>query len=326
MCGSTIVADSDKDRIAAMNATFREVSKSPFGENDQIGMLNLMTSQSMRRVMAEIDGYKVFDLAVDYFVGMPSWTATGEPTYQIDVIRTPRGNIVDNYAGAGREQNELVGSCGESISMYTHCGTHIDTLCHFGYHGRMWNGFNADEYLGNRGWTVLGAEKHPPLVSRGVLIDLAGAADVDVLPSGHGVGEDEIMDALTKQGSEVRVGDVVVVRTGRQKLWPDASAYIDGSPGLNRQGAEYLARAGAIVIGADTVGLEQGPSAEPGNATPVHTYLLAEAGVPIMEVLNLEELAGERVYEFAFVGACLRLSGATGSPIRPIAFPLRTAG
>lgn len=325
MCGYSIVNGPERDRIAAFNATFREVSKSPFGESDQIGMLNLMTSESMRRVLTEIDGYKVFDLAVDYFIGMPSWIASGEPTYQINVIRSPRGNIVDDYAGAGRVQNELVGSCGESISMYTHCGTHVDTLCHFGYHGRMWNGFSAEEYLGNRGWTVLGAEKHPPMVSRGVLIDLAGAAGVDVLPEGHGVGADEIKEALSRQRIEIRIGDVVLVRTGRQRLWPDAHAYIDKSPGLNREGAEYLAKAGAMVIGADTVGLEQGPSAEPGNSTPVHTYLLAEAGVPIMEVLNLEHLAADEVYEFAFVGACLRLSGATGSPIRPLAFPLRKA-
>jgi len=323
MCSSSNVSGFEKEKIAAFNAKFREVSKSPFGESDQIGMLNLMTSDSMRRILSEIDGHKVFDLAVDYFIGMPSWVASGEPTYQINVIRAPRGSIVDNYMGAGRDQNELVGSCGESISMYTHCGTHIDTLCHFGYRGRMWNGFSADEYLGNRGWTVLGAEKHPPIISRGVLIDIAAAARTDVLPGGHGVGADEIKEALQRQGTEVRTGDVVLLRTGRQQLWPDAQAYIDNSPGLNREGAEYLAKAGAITIGADTVGLEQGPSADPENATPVHTYLLAEAGVPIMEVLNLEELAADSIYEFAFVGACLRLSGATGSPIRPIAFPLR---
>jgi kynurenine formamidase len=325
MCGPATVQASDRDRIAALNATFREVSKSPFGEDDHIGMLNLMTSESVRQVLTEIDGHKVFDLAVDYFIGMPSWTASGEPPFQMSVIRTPRGNVVDNNMGLGREKNELVGSCGETIALYTHCGTHIDTLCHFGYRGKMWNGFSADDHLGNRGWNVLGAEHHPPMVARGLLIDMAGAKGVDILPDGYGIGAADVKDALQRQGTEVRFGDVVVIRTGRQRKWPEFDAYINRSPGLTREGAEFLAKAGAITLGADTVGLEQGPSADPDNPTPVHTYLLAEAGVPIMEVLDLEALAADSVFEFAFVGACLRLTGATGSPIRPLAFPLRKA-
>jgi kynurenine formamidase len=94
-------------------------------------------------------------------------------------------------------------------------------------------------------------------------------------------------------------------------------------PGLNREGAEFLARSGAILIGADNLGLEQLPGADPDNWQVVHTYLLAEAGIPIMEIVNLEELSAERVYEFLFVGACLKIRGATGSPIRPIALPFR---
>jgi len=79
------------------------------------------------------------------------------------------------------------------------------------------------------------------------------------------------------------------------------------------------------MIGADNVGLESYPSTEEGNWESVHTYLLAEAGVPIIEVVNLEELAADHTYTFAFIGACLRLRGATGSPIRPMAIPFREA-
>src|SRR5215472_8614623 len=103
-----------------------------------------------------------------------------------------------------------------------------------------------------------------------------------------------------------------MIRTGRARVWPDRH-YAVNEPGLNRQGAEFLARSGAIMIGADNIGLEQAPSADPDNWDCVHTYLLAEAGIPIMEVLDLERLAEERVYQFAVVGACLRLRGATGS-------------
>lgn len=323
MCFPMIVNESERERIAAHSARLREVSKSPFGEDDEIGMLNLMTSESMGKIIGEIDAHKVVDLSVDYFNAMPSWTEGGEPTCQISVIRTPNGNIVDNYGNVGREQNELISSCGETISMYTHCGTHIDTFCHFGYRGTMWNGFRAVDHLGSRGWDVLGAEKQPPLVARGLLLDVAGAKGVDMLPKGYGIGKDDLLECLERQGSEVRVGDIVVIRTGRHQAWPDGDAYLDTPPGLNREGAEVLALAGAMVIGADTIGLEQGNSADPENVTPVHSYLLVEAGVPIMEVLDLEELTAEGLYEFALVGACLRIRGATGSPIRPLAFPLR---
>lgn len=113
-----------------------------------------------------------------------------------------------------------------------------------------------------------------------------------------------------------------MVRTGQMSLWPDA-AFSDNEPGLTRDGAEFLARAGAIVVGADNLALEQIPSAEEGNWLPVHTYLLAEAGVPLLEVVDLQQLSAGKLYEFCFIGACLRLRGATGAPLRPMAMPLR---
>ena len=79
----------------------------------------------------------------------------------------------------------------------------------------------------------------------------------------------------------------------------------------------------AIMIGADNHSLEQAPSADPENWQVVHSYMLCEAGVPILEIANLEELAEDKVYEFAFMSACIRLRGATGAPMRPIAMRLR---
>lgn len=297
-------------------------TKSPFGPGDQIGMLNLMTSDSIRRVLSEVDGGKVFDLGVDYFIGMPSWGAAGDPSYQIWMTHTPRGSVIDDLAGVGDEQNRLVSYSGDAVLMYTHCGTHVDTLNHFGYRGTVWNGFTADEHLGSRHWTVSGADKHPPIVARGVLIDVAGANGVECLPDSFAIGEAELREALRRQATELRPGDVVMIRTGRMTVWPDAARYLAPEPGLNRQGAEYLAKAGAIMVGADNIALEHYPSAEAGNWDSVHTYLLAEAGVPIVEVVDLEALAADRLYTFAFVGACLKLRGATGSPMRPLAMPL----
>jgi kynurenine formamidase len=323
MCGNHSEQLSEA-MIAAMHATPREVSMSPFGSTDQIGMLNLMTSESRQRVMDRVDGSRVFDLAVDFFLGMPSWTAFDDPPFQIHMSHTPRGTLVDNPAGVSREENELVSYSGDCISMYTHCGTHVDTLNHFGYHGKIWNGFSADEHLGSRHWNVAGADRHPPVVARGVMLDVATLHGVDVLPESYGIGPDDLQACLREQHTELEAGDVVLIRTGRMKMWDDADEFGANEPGINRDGAEFLARSGAIMIGADNLALEQYPTSDPTNWELVHTYLLAEAGVPILEVANLEELAAARLYEFAFIGSCLKIRGATGSPMRPIAMPLKS--
>jgi len=321
MCGPTIVSEDDKKLIAAHSAIYRQVSQSPFGPDDEIGMLNLISPDSMRTVMSHVDGGKVFDLGVDYFLGMPAWIAAGDPAYQIWMTHTPEGTVLDDPMKMGRVQNELVSYSGDVIQMYTHCGTHFDTLNHFGYRGTIWNGFTARDHLGSRHWHVAGADKQPPIVARAVMFDIAALHGVDVLPDNYGIGEQDLRDAAQRQGTEFRVGDVAMIRTGRMSVWPDAEAYMRDEPGLNREGAEYLAKSGAILIGGDNLALEQLPTAEDDNWQVVHTYLLAEAGIPIMEVVDLQALSQENVYEFAFIGACLKIRGATASPMRPLAMP-----
>ena len=323
MCGPVVISDEQRKNIIAYHSTINQVSRSPFGAADEIGMLNLMTEASMRSAMQEADAGKPFDLAVDYFVGMPVWTELNDPGFQIWMSHTPAGNMLDNPMNLAVEQNELVSYSGDCISLYTHCGTHIDSFTHFGYHGEIFNGFPAREHLGSRHWHRGGADKQPPIIARGVMIDVAAAAGVDMLPDSYGIGERELMDAMKRQKTELRPGDVVLIHTGRMTIWPDQQRFVPNEPGLNREGAEFLARAGAIYIGADTAGVEQTPSTTPDNWLPVHTFLLAEAGIPLLEMANLEDLAHESVYEFAFIGACLKIRGGTGSPMRPIALPLR---
>ncbi len=321
MCVACTVDEAMKSKIIAYNAAFHEVSKSPYGHNDQIGMLNLIDSASRSAILARADASKVFDLSVDHFVGMPGWFGAGDQPYQIWMTHTPAGEVVDNSMRVSLAANQLVSYSGDSISMYTHCGTHIDTFNHFGYNGRIFNDFAAADHLGSRAWDRCGAENHPPIFARGVLLDVAGLHGVPTLPPSHAIGERDLKGCLAKQGLELRPGDVVLIHTGQMKLWPDM-AFVANTPGLNREGAEYLAKAGAIMIGADNLTLEMTPAAEPLNFFPVHTYLLAEAGVPILEMACLDELVAERVYEFAFFGACIKLRGATGAPMRPVAMPL----
>ncbi len=312
--------------LALTTAAFGDqhrVGQSPWGADDEIGRLNLITEQSRSEILSRISGGRSYDLSVEYFIGMPSWQAAGDPHYRIWMTHTPGGTVVDDPLGVGQTMNEHVSYTGSAVSMYTHTGTHIDSLNHFGLDGKIWNGFSAADHLGDRGWQVAGAENIPPIIARGVLIDVATAKGVDMLADGYRVTRDDLINALGQQGVELHEGDVVLIRTGWMKLYEDASAFMANSPGLGMAAAKFLVEEnGAMIVGADNLSFEAFPSEVDGNYVPIHTYLLAQHGVPILELVNLEGLAEDRVYEFAFVGASLKLRGADAAPIRPIAFPV----
>ncbi len=301
------------------------VGTSPWGPTDEIGRLNLITAESRAAILSRVTGGAVFDLSVEYFIGMPSWQAAGDPHYQLWMTHTPNGTVVDDPLHVGASMNRIVSYTGAAFSMYTHTGTHIDALNHFGLNGKIWNGFNAVEHAGDRGWSVTGAEKIPPIVARGVLLDVAAAKQLDMLPDGYRVTRADLELALKRQRTALHDGDVVLVRTGRMQQYRDAAAYMRNPPGLGLDAARFLVEdGGAAIVGADNLSFEAFPSEVDTNYVPVHTYLLAEQGAPILELVYLEELARDAVYEFAFVGGSLKLRGADAAPIRPIALPVRS--
>ncbi len=301
-----------------------QAASSPWGPDDQIGRLNLMTEASRAAVLARIAGGRVYDLGVEYHKDMPSWALLGDPTYQMWMTHTPRGTAVDNVLDLGRAMHERVSYSGDAVLMYTHTGTHIDALSHFGLDGRIWNGFHADQHQGDVGWKKGGAEQIPPIVARGVLIDVAAFKGVEVLPESYRILPADLEGALARQGVALATGDAVFIRTGRMRHIDDARRFMDRPPGIGLAAARWLVEGqGAMLIGADNLSLEVFPVETPENWVPVHTYLEAEQGVAIMEVVDLEALARDRVYEFAFIGASLKLRGASGAPMRPIALPLR---
>ena len=310
--------------LASGLAARPSVGLSPWGPRDEIGRLNLMTTESRAAVLARVQGGAAYDLAVEYFVGMPSWQAAGDPHYQMWMTHTPHGTLIADPMNVGHEKNEHVSYSGSAISMYTHTGTHIDALNHFGLDGKIYNGFTEKDHLGDLGWKVTGAERLPPLVARGVLIDVAAAKGVEMLPDAYRVTRRDLVDALAGEGVALQKGDIALIRTGRMRVYQDAARYMQDPPGLGMEAAKFLVEeAGAMVVGADNLSFEAFPSEVDGNYVPLHTYLLAQHGVPIIELANLEELARDRVYEFAFIGASLKLRGADAAPLRPIALPLR---
>lgn len=309
---------------AASTAPDARVGRSPWGPHDEIGTLNMMSDSSRAAVLARVRGGKVYDLSVEYFSGMPSWYLAGDPLYQLWMTHTPRGHAIDDPLKVGAEQNAKVAYTGDAISMYTHTGTHIDALNHFGLHGEVWNGFAADQHLGDRGWTKVGVEKFPPIIARGVLIDVAAYKGVTMLPDSYSITPDDLRGALARQGTRLAPGDVVLIRGGRMTVWPDVEKYVLNQPGLGLAGAKWLVdHQRVMVVGGDNLSLEHFPVEGTENWIPVHSFLLAQRGVPIIEVAFLEELARDRVYEFAFVAGPLKLRGASAAPFRPVALPLR---
>jgi kynurenine formamidase len=302
-----------------------KVSKSPWGPDDEIGRLNWITADTNRAILEHLDGRHLFDLNVEYFLGMPSWVAAGDPPYGIWMTHTPQGSIHDNLSGVGSAVHEKYSYCGDSIHLYTHCGTHIDTLNHLGFYGKFWNGWTADKDLGSRIWTKGGLDKYPPVIARGVLFDVAGLHGVDCLPDAYAVTPQDLQSALKETGVEFRKGDVALVRTGRMTKWPDFDGYLVNTPGISLDSAKWLCEeAGAMCIAGDTIGLEVLPSEEPNVFLPVHAYMFATAGAQIIEVVDMEAIAAEKQYEFAFLGFPMKLRGATGAPMPSYAVPLRT--
>lgn len=311
--------------MSGLEATEAElrVGDSPWGPEDSIGCLNLMTPDSRSSILSRVAGGDVYDLSVEYFIGMPSWQAAGDPHYRLWMTHTPDGTVIDDPVGVGKAMNEHVSYTGTAVSFYTHMGTHIDALNHFGLDGRIWNGFSAEEHLGDRGWTVAGAERIPPIIARGVLIDVAADKGMAMLPDGYRITKQDLVEALDRQKVRLQEGDVVLVRTGRMQVYEDAQAYLTNPPGLGMAAARYLVEEGAMVVGADNLSLEAFPSEIEGNYVPVHTYLLAQKGVPIIELAYLEDLSKDEVFEFAFIAGSLKLRGSDAAPLRPIAIPIR---
>lgn len=295
---------------------------SPYGPDDELGALNTLAETGQAKTLERVDATRVYDLSVDYFIGMPSFQAAGDPSYQIFMSHTPDGTAVDNLNGVGDEVNRHVCYSGDVVFLYTHTGTHIDALNHFGVDGKIYNGFTPKEHLGSRHWTRGGVDVIPPIIARTVLLDIAKLKGVTCLEDSYAITVADIEAELARTGLTIQRGDAVFVRTGRMSYWPDGAKTLGNPPGLGLEASRWLTDQGISVIGADQECIEVGPSAHEDNWLPGHCHFLAEAGVPMIELLNLEELSADDVTEFCVIAAPIRLRGATGAPLRPLALRL----
>jgi kynurenine formamidase len=231
------------------------------------------------------------------------------------------GFVYTLYRRHERGVGEARTSASGSIYMMEHSGTHIDALCHQAEDMHLYGGREVTARLQTAaGFTELGVETIAPLLAHGILLDAARHRAVERIEAGKPINRDELTAIMHSQGVSVGEGDVVLVRTGNGAHWQDAPTYLRAG-GMSADASFWLADLKVRAVGADNMAWDEIGVVDPDLqvALPGHMILLVRHGIYIIENLFLEELARDRCYEFTFVCLPLKLQGATGSPVRPIA-------
>jgi kynurenine formamidase len=262
-----------------------------------------------RAIMHIPSNQKVYDLEQPRYFGAPIFPSHA-PGYFYTLHR-------HHERDAGEARTSASGF------MYTaeHSGTHIDALCHQAEDLHLYGGREVDASIQTPfGFTELGVETIAPLITRGVLLDIARYRAVDRIGAGNPIKHDELEAAAQKQGVSIGEGDVVLVRTGNGALWQDPTMYLQAG-GVSGNVSRWLANRGVKAVGADNMAWDEVGvvDADLKVTLPGHLILLVRHGIYIIENLFLEELARDQRYEFTFICLPLKLRGATGSPVRPVA-------
>jgi kynurenine formamidase len=255
---------------------------------------------------------RVHDLEQPRHAGMPIWPGH-RPGYFYALHRRHR----DTYKPDGHGPRTAASGV---VTMMEHTGTHIDALSHQGDCMRLFGGVHADEVETPAGFTRLGVDEIPPLVRRGVLLDIAGHQGVERLPPSHPITADEMEACRSAQNTDIRPNDVLLIRTGYDTLWHDEAAYL-AAAGVAKSGTLWAADHGVCAVGADNMTWDVPGERDPETGATLfgHVYLLPKKGIYILENLKLDELAHNNIHTFAFIGLPLKMRGATGSPLRPVA-------
>jgi kynurenine formamidase len=289
----------------------------------EIGPIADLTAEKIVEAAGLVRQGRMISMAATRFPGMPLFP--GHPPFQVLNYRTPRGIRVAGAQPWGPINDAGLGYMAEYVMATSHSGAHIDALAHMtvGEDMHWYGGGSADAHLTDFGPSFGDASKMPPFFTRGVLLDVAGYRGLDCLPAGSPIDAAELEAITAAEGVTVAPGDVVLIRTGYMGLWPDAERMAaHRTPGPDLSAARWLLERGVVATGTDTETYEVQPAPDPGptgNPQPVHTLLLIENGIYLMESLDLEAVARERVHEFLFVALPLKIRGATGSMVDPVA-------
>lgn len=283
--------------------------ENPFGASSDPSMLPLDFAERLEQA-------KIFDLEQPRYAGMPSFPAL-TPAYSYTLHR--RHADTRNPAQHGPRS----GASGAILST-EHTGTHVDALCHQADEMKLFGGVEVTPAVETpAGFTQHAAENLPAFVTQGFLLDVAHAKGADALPENYAITAEDLEATMKAQGRMLMPGGVILIRTGYGKFWNDAGKYAQAA-GLSPDANRWMLAKRPRAVGADNLTWDA-PSArdEATGATLFgHLELLARNGIYIFENLNLENLAAEHVDHFLFIAAPLKLKGATGSPVRPLAIEI----
>jgi kynurenine formamidase len=283
--------------------------KSKWGPTDEIGAANYLTPELALKAAQLVKSGKVYALGIPVDSKTPAYPPRG---FKITVVQPGQAGI----PGLGPSKTTYND---DIIEGWVGIGSQLDGLGHIGVEHVYYNGNKLADFADPTGLKKLGVEKVPPMVTRGVLLDMAAYYGTDVVKEGTAFNVKEIDEVAKKQGVEIRQGDVVLFNTGWISLiGKDDKRYSAGEPGLGVEGAKYLTGKGVVAIGADSWALEVIPF-ESKNVFEVHQILLPMNGTYILENMDTAELAKDKVYEFMFVLGQPRFKGGVQSMINPVA-------
>ena len=296
---------------AAVTAAERDCEPSKWGEADEIGSANLITAESVLAASKLVKTGKTYSLGITIDSATPAFP--------------PRGlalQVVQPGQQQGRAAFPNMAYNDDLVQTWLGIGSQIDGLGHLGAPGGVYYNCNrAEDFAEITGLTKLGIDKIPPIVARGVVLDMAGHAGVEVMEAGQFFTTADVQAVEEKQGTPIQEGDVVLFHTGWAEgmLATDPAAWVAGEPGMAEEVADYLASRNVVAAGADTWGLDVVPPENPERPFQGHVTLLKENGIYILEVMNTGPLVRDESFEFLFVLGHAKIKGAVQMIINPVA-------
>lgn len=283
---------------------------SEWGPDDQIGAANRITEVSVLEAASLIKTGKTYSLGLIIDANTPAF-----PPRSLSLI------IVQPNQQEGARPNYGMTYNDDIFSGWFGIGSQLDGLGHLGVEGMYYNCNHARDFAAISGLTRLGIENVPPIVARGIVLDMAAHYGVETLKAGQYFSVDDVKAVEKKQGTPVREGDVVLFHTGwtDAKLKSDPMAWVSGEPGQSEEVAYYLASKKVVAVGADTWGLDVVPSQVEERPFQGHVVYLKENGIYILEAMNTGPLVRDGAFEFLFVLGQAKVRGAVQMIINPIA-------
>ena len=287
-----------------------------WGDDDQRGTLNLVDTAAVLRGVAAARRGRVFSLAIPFDEDGPqtgSIPGRENPRREMLMVNTPLTGDPSDFCTSD-----------DKVAMGVQAATHWDALAHVSYAGRLYNGVDAG-VIDDEGAGRLGVDAFGPIVTRGVLADVARAHGVDHFDDGYAVTGDDLDEAVARAGVTVEPGDALLVRTGQMHFLRqgDRARFGNPSPGLSTRSIEWLHDHDVAAIATDTLTFEVWPGEDPGVLLPVHMIHLVDMGLAQGQLWALDELAadcaGDGQYEFLLCATPLPLTRSVGGPVAPTA-------